>query len=99
MIQEFATIRVLEGHADAFVAAVAAARPLFAQAQGFRSLALKRSIEQPECFYLFVGWNSVENHMVDFRNSPAFGAWRALVGPHFAGAPVVEHLDEITLPQ
>jgi hypothetical protein len=33
----------------------------------------------------------VENHTVDFRQSPAFQDWRAIVGPFFAGPPTVEH--------
>lgn len=36
-------------------------------------------------------WDSVENHTVDFRGSPAFQDWRAIVGPYFASPPVVEH--------
>jgi len=35
--------------------------------------------------------DSVENHTVDFRGSQAFQDWRAIVGPGFASAPVVEH--------
>jgi hypothetical protein len=30
---------------------------------------------------------------VDFRQSAAFTQWRALVGPFFASAPVVEHFE------
>jgi hypothetical protein len=33
--------------------------------------------------------------MVDFRNSPAFQEWRALVGGFFAGAPNVEHMETV----
>ncbi len=36
-------------------------------------------------------WDTVENHTVDFRGSPAFQDWRAIVGPYFASPPVVEH--------
>jgi len=36
-------------------------------------------------------WDTLENHTVDFRNSPAFGEWRAIVGPHFAVPPQIEH--------
>ena len=34
---------------------------------------------------------TMENHTVDFRESPAFQEWRALVGPYFAVPPAVEH--------
>jgi hypothetical protein len=36
-------------------------------------------------------WETLENHTVDFRNSPAFGEWRAIIGPYLAGQPQVEH--------
>jgi hypothetical protein len=36
-------------------------------------------------------WDALEDHMVGFRQSPAFAEWRAIVGPFFAEAPQVEH--------
>ena len=38
-----------------------------------------------------IRWRTLENHTVDFRGSPLFQQWRALVGPHFASPPEVEH--------
>jgi quinol monooxygenase YgiN len=48
-------------------------------------------VENPERYHLVVGWESVEAHMVDFRESEGFQAWRALAGPFFVGTPSVEH--------
>ena len=95
MIHEIATISVAAGHEEAFEAGVRSARPLFEAAPGFCSLALERSIEHPERYRLVVGWETVEHHTVDFRNSPAFAKWRELVGQHFASAPEVEHVAAI----
>ena len=72
-------------------AAVRRAAPLFQAARGYVSLALQRTVERPSVYRLVVGWETIENHMVDFRESPAFQEWRALVGGLFAGAPKVEH--------
>ena len=91
MIYEIAEIEIAAGREDAFVAAVGEAAPLFRAAQGCRSMALQRSHEHPGRFRLFVGWDTVDDHMVGFRESAAFGQWRALVGPHFAAPPKVEH--------
>lgn len=52
---------------------------------------LERSIEQPQRYRLFVAWETLENHTVDFRGSADFAEWRRLVGPHFAAPPEVEH--------
>jgi hypothetical protein len=38
-----------------------------------------------------IWWETLENHTVDFRESPAFAEWRAIVGPFFAQPPQVEH--------
>ncbi|MET0268800.1 MAG: antibiotic biosynthesis monooxygenase family protein [Sphingomonas sp.] len=95
MIYELVEIHVLPGQEEAFVAAVEQARPLFLAAKGCHGLALKRSIETPSLFRLFVRWETVDDHMVGFRNSDAFGEWRRLAGPHFARPPHVEHLNVV----
>jgi hypothetical protein len=38
-----------------------------------------------------IQWATLENHTIDFRESPAFADWRAIVGPYFAATPTVEH--------
>ncbi|MDQ1218009.1 cupin domain-containing protein [Microbacterium arborescens] len=95
IVTEVATITVLPGHEKAFEAAVAEAAPLFQRAGGARTLRLEGSAEHPLRYRLFVGWESVDDHMVGFRGSPAFGAWRELIGPHLDGAPEVEHLHNV----
>ncbi len=95
MITEIAEIDVKPGAEAAFEAGVAAAAPLFEAAKGCLSFALTRSIEHPSRYRLLVGWASVEDHTEGFRASPAFAQWRALVGPHFAAPPRVEHVAEV----
>jgi heme-degrading monooxygenase HmoA len=92
MIFEIATITVKAGEEAAFESAVARAVPLFRRAHGCQSLRLERSIEEPDRYRLVVGWATVEDHTVRFRNSPDFAAWRALVADSFAAAPAVEHM-------
>ncbi|MBE1878547.1 antibiotic biosynthesis monooxygenase [Myceligenerans sp. TRM 65318] len=91
-IHEVAQIEVRPGHEQAFEEAVAAATPLFQQAGGARTLTLSRSLERPQHYQLTIGWDTVEDHVTGFRESPAFLAWRGLVGDHIAGPPRVEHL-------
>ncbi|MEE4452999.1 antibiotic biosynthesis monooxygenase family protein [Novosphingobium resinovorum] len=95
MIREIAAITIDPARAAEFEAAVAAARPHFEAARGFVSFALERSIERPECYRLVVGWESVEAHMVDFRGSGGFQAWRDLASPFFVGPVAVEHLARV----
>lgn len=91
MIQEIAEIDVKPGTEAAFEAGVRKAAPLFQAAKGCLGLELHRSHEHPSRYRLMVKWETVENHTVDFRGSPAFQQWRALVGEYFASTPRVEH--------
>ena len=91
MITEIAQIDVKPGMEKQFEAGVAKAAPLFKRANGCKGMALSRSHEKPQRYRLFVHWDTVENHMTDFRNSPDFQEWRKLVGHCFASPPEVEH--------
>jgi quinol monooxygenase YgiN len=92
MIIELAEIDVLPGHGAQFEAAVAEAMPYFLRSQGCHRIKLHRSLEQPMRYRLIVHWETLEDHMVEFRNSDSFVQWRRLVGPHFASTPRIEHL-------
>lgn len=97
MITEIARITVKPGLEAEFEANVAKARPLFARAKGCKGMALQRSIEAPTGYRLFITWETLENHIVDFRNSADFQSWRGLVGHCFDGAPDVEHTQTLTI--
>jgi heme-degrading monooxygenase HmoA len=94
MILEIAQIDVKPGMEADFEAGVAKAGPLFARAKGCKGMTLQRSVERPERYRLFVHWETLENHTVDFRGSDDFGEWRRLVSHCFAAPPEVEHVHE-----
>jgi quinol monooxygenase YgiN len=95
MILEIAQIDVKPGTENEFEANVKKAAPIFQRAKGCRSMALQRSHEKPARYRLFVKWDTLENHTVDFRGSPDFQEWRKLVGHCFASPPDVEHVTEV----
>jgi quinol monooxygenase YgiN len=95
MIYEIARIEIDPARAEAFEDAVAFCAPLFRSAKGCRSMALHRVIEDPARYRLVVGWDSVDDHMVTFRNSAAFQTWRETAGPSFVRPPVVEHVSVV----
>ena len=95
MITEIAQIDVKPGTEAEFEKGVKAAVPLFRRAKGCRSMELRRSIEKPTRYRLFVGWDTVENHTDDFRSSADFQEWRKLVAHCFASPPDVEHVSEV----
>jgi heme-degrading monooxygenase HmoA len=91
VVFEVATIEVKAGLEQDFESGVAAARPVFQRAKGCRSMRLERSIENPLRYRLVVEWDSIEDHIVGFRNSADFETWRSFVGHTFAAPPAVEH--------
>ena len=94
MILELADIRIHPGQQAAVDEAIQrGVREVISQAKGFQGYKVHKGIESPERYILQIFWDTLENHTVDFRQSPAFADWRAIVGPFFAGAPVVEHFD------
>ena len=94
LVAEQVELVAAEGSEDALEAAVAEAAPLFRASKGCRSFTLTRSLDQPQHYRLTIGWETLADHVDGFRNSPAFGQWRALVTPHLAQAPTAEHFQE-----
>jgi heme-degrading monooxygenase HmoA len=93
MFMEIAQIDVKPGLEAEFEANVAKAAPLFKRAKGCQGMELQRVIETPSRYRLFVKWETVENHTVDFRGSADFQEWRKLVGHCFANPPAVDHVE------
>mgnify|MGYP001806299823 CR=1 FL=1 len=95
MVYEIARITVKDGAGAAFEDGAKKAVPLFQRAKGCLGMRIERSIEEPLNYTLIVEWETVEDHMVHFRNSADFQEWRALVGPSFASPPQVHHTEVV----
>ena len=95
MITEHAILPVIPGQEAEFIEAMDRAKSIIASAPGFISLRVERCIEQPSSFLLLVQWESLEAHIEGFRNSDAFGEWRALLHHFYDPFPVVEHFETI----
>ncbi len=92
MILEVADIRIRDGEQAEFEAAIERGlQTVLRHSPGFIGAKVERGIESPTRFLLLIEWQTLENHTVDFRQSPRFAEWRAIVGPFFAEPPKVEH--------
>ena len=92
MILEIADIRIPPGKQAEFDTAIQhGIASVASKAKGFRGFKVNKGVESPERYILMIYWETLENHTVDFRQGPLFAQWRAIVGPFFAGPPVVEH--------
>ena len=94
MVLEVALIDVIDGSQQQFAAAYEQGRHLPASTPGCGAMRMTQGIETPTRFVLLVEWDSVEAHQA-FRTSERFGQWRALIGPHFAAPPHVEHFTDL----
>jgi len=92
MILELADIRITSGRQADFEEAIQRGiDTVISRAHGFRGWKVNRGVENRERYVLQIFWDTLEAHTVDFRGSPLFAEWRAIVGPFFAQPPVVEH--------
>ena len=92
MIKELAEIDIMPGFEQAFEEAAVEAKKLFLGSKGCLAFRLHRSMERPSRYRMFVEWETLEDHMVEFRNSNAFVEWRRICGCYFQNPPRVEHL-------
>lgn len=96
MITEIAEFKVSPDRTDEFSTALTgAAISLLSKSQGYRSHRILICQETPGRVVLTVDWDTLEDHTVGFRQSPAFIQWRAIIGPYFLDPPKVEHFNVV----
>jgi heme-degrading monooxygenase HmoA len=94
MILEIATLNVQPGEERAFESALGAARHLIEASPGFHRVELRRCVETPTRYLLFVTWGQLEDHTVGFRQGPNYSEWRGRLHHFYDGPPAVEHYHE-----
>jgi heme-degrading monooxygenase HmoA len=97
MILEIADIRIKPGQQAQFEKAVQfGLNTVIAKSKGFRGHQVHHSIESPDRYVLMLEWDTLEDHTVGFRESPAFVEWRSIVIDFFAQAPFTEHFELVS---
>ena len=91
MILEVATLNVIHGRHSAFEAAFTRAVPILASMPGYISHELRRCLEHKNHYILLVEWQTLEDHTIGFRGSPAYQEWKALLHHFYDPFPSVEH--------
>jgi heme-degrading monooxygenase HmoA len=95
MVLEMADILIKPGQNADFEAAMEQGlRTVHTRAKGMRGYRLQRCIENADRYVLQVYWDSVDDHMVGYRQnlSPEF---RALVMHYFAQPTSMHHFEEV----
>ena len=86
---------MISGREAEFERAFEEARAIIAGSPGFRSLRLRRGLEQPNRYLLLVEWDTLEDHTIGFRGSPAYDDWRRLLHHFYDPFPTVEHYEDV----
>lgn len=92
-VLEVALVTVLPGHEGDFESdLLQAAHTVLPRARGFIEFTGHGwGVERPLTYLFTIRWETLEDHLDGFRGGDLFPEWRGLIGPHFDGAPVVEH--------
>jgi heme-degrading monooxygenase HmoA len=93
MIREVAQATIKEDAHEQFVADLnRAVTEIFPHVTGVIEFAhVGWCVERPNVYMFTIDWETIEDHMVGFRESEHFTQWRTIIGPHFDGPPIVEH--------
>ncbi len=93
MVTEHAVIAVTDG--SGFEKALEQGLPVIRAAHGCLGAEVTRCVEEANLYLLLVEWETVEDHTLGFRESPAFAEWRSHVGAFFAAPPLVQHFESL----
>jgi heme-degrading monooxygenase HmoA len=96
MILEVAILHIKPEAMKDFESAFPKAEAIISSISGYISHELQRCVETKGRYHFLIRWETIDAHMVNFRQSPKFQEFRAIVGPHFAQAPMAEHFERVT---
>jgi heme-degrading monooxygenase HmoA len=82
--------------ADFEVAMERALRTVMARAEGMRGWSLRRCVEAPDSYQVQLQWDSIEHHMVGYRQGKLAPEFRAIVLPFFAQPAEMHHFEELS---
>lgn len=95
MILEVVTAQIKPGHEAGFEEAFQQASKLLASSKGHIDHELRRCIEVKGKYLILIRWNTVEDHLIGFRESPAFQEYRAIVSPFYESPSQMNHYEMV----
>ena len=95
MILEIVTTYIKVGQETAFEEAFKEASHFIAESDGYISHELRRCMETKGKYVNMVRWQTVEDHMVGFRESERFQQFRAIVSPYYEQPSQMNHYEVV----
>lgn len=81
MVLEVAEFDICSGKESLFEEATHSAIKVISQSKGFVSIEFRKCLETPTRFLAFIKWETLDDHIIGFRESPLFIEWRAILSP------------------
>jgi len=95
MILEIVTIYIKPGQEAEFEAAFKEASQYVAAANGYIRHELRRCVETRNKYLNMIHWQTVDDHMIGFRQSEAFQKFRALISPYYDVPSEMNHYEVV----
>lgn len=96
-VLEVALFQIHPGEMAAFESAIGQAFQYLQQTEGYIAHQLHHCLESEQTYMLLIHWDSLQAHLVTFRQSENYVQWRALISPYFAEPPQVMHYRSVQL--
>ena len=90
-VLELVLLEARDPNTQRLPSAMARALPLLQAAQGYLAHRFGPCVEEPGRYALLIWWNLLEDHVVAFRQSAAYGEWRALLDENVVEDSHVRH--------
>jgi heme-degrading monooxygenase HmoA len=97
LVQEILMLDVKPGTERTFETAFQQATKVMQQAEGFLDAKLLSCVEQENKYLVAISWETIEAHVNEFKNSPAFQEMKALLGPFYLANPQVGHYKQVDI--
>ena len=95
MVLEVALLDVRPGEEKEFELAFQEAQLIISSMNGYQSHQLQRCVEHTSRYILLVNWETLEDHIVGFRESEQYKKWRELLHHFYDPFPIVEHFQKV----
>lgn len=93
MILEVAMLEVKKGLENEFEKDFKKASVYISSINGYLNHKLKKCLEQKNKYILLVEWNSLEDHIIGFRESEQYNYWKEILHHYYDPSPIVEHYE------
>ncbi|MFJ8065311.1 antibiotic biosynthesis monooxygenase family protein [Psychrobacillus sp. NPDC096426] len=97
MVQETMLLEVNPGTQKDFEFAFKKAAVFISQAKGCLGYEMQRCVENENKYLVMIKWETIEDHIIHFKNSEAFSEMKELIGPYYLNRPLVEHYEIVNL--